>query len=69
MKLIEQVYRFLPLGTLVNNKVLVVHGGLSDTTDLELIKSLDRTKVNFFLQRNSFDGLVNKKVLLYLRLN
>lgn len=45
LKLIEQVYRFLPLGTLVNNKVLVVHGGLSDTTDLELIKSLDRTKV------------------------
>ncbi|XP_044729651.1 serine/threonine-protein phosphatase rdgC [Chrysoperla carnea] len=44
LKLIETVYRWLPLGTIVNNKVLVVHGGISDTTDLDLIKSLDRGK-------------------------
>ncbi|XP_077292785.1 retinal degeneration C [Arctopsyche grandis] len=43
-KLIEGVYRWLPLGTVVNNKVLVVHGGISDTTDLDLIRSLDRGK-------------------------
>lgn len=46
LKLIEGVYRWLPLGTVVNNKVLVVHGGISDTTDLDLIRSLDRGKVN-----------------------
>lgn len=45
LKLIEGVYRWLPLGTIVNNKVLIVHGGISDTTDLDLIKSLDRGKV------------------------
>lgn len=44
LKLIETVYRWLPLGTIVNNKVLIVHGGISDTTDLDLIKSLDRGK-------------------------
>ncbi|KAK4887062.1 hypothetical protein RN001_003333 [Aquatica leii] len=44
LKLIEGVYRWLPLGTIVNNKVLIVHGGISDTTDLDLIKSLDRGK-------------------------
>lgn len=40
------MYRWLPLGTIVNNRVLVVHGGVSDSTDLDLIRSLDRGKVN-----------------------
>lgn len=46
MKLIETVYRWLPLGTLVNNKVLIVHGGISDCTDIERLKSIDRHKVS-----------------------
>lgn len=45
LKLIDEVYRWLPLGTIVNNGVLVVHGGISDSTDLDLIRSLDRGKV------------------------
>lgn len=44
LKHIEGVYRWLPLGTIVNNRVLVVHGGISDSTDLDLIRSLDRGK-------------------------
>ncbi|CAG9819498.1 unnamed protein product [Phaedon cochleariae] len=44
LRLIEGVYRYLPLGTIVNNKVLIVHGGISDCTDLEMIRSLDRGK-------------------------
>lgn len=44
LKLIEDVYRWLPLGTLVNNKVLVVHGGISDNTDLDWVKNLSRSK-------------------------
>lgn len=46
LKLIEDVYRWLPLGTLVNNKVLVVHGGISDNTDLDWVKNLSRSKVS-----------------------
>lgn len=46
LKLIDEVYRWLPLGTIVNNGVLVVHGGISDSTDLDLIRSLDRGKVS-----------------------
>lgn len=34
------------MGTIVNNRVLVVHGGISDSTDLDLIKSMDRSKVS-----------------------
>lgn len=48
LKLIEEIYRWLPLGTIVNNRVFVVHGGISDTTDLDLLKSLDRGKVSTF---------------------
>nr|CAD7460299.1 unnamed protein product [Timema tahoe] len=44
LRLIECVYRWLPLGTVVNNKVLVVHGGISNITDLEWVRSLDRHK-------------------------
>ncbi|KAK9753514.1 Calcineurin-like phosphoesterase [Popillia japonica] len=50
LKMIEGVYRWLPLGTIVNNKVLIVHGGISDTTDLDLIKSLDRGKYTSLLR-------------------
>lgn len=48
LRLIEEVFRYLPLGTILNNKVLIVHGGISDTTDLEMIQLLDRSKVSFF---------------------
>lgn len=48
LKLIEEIYRWLPLGTIVNNRVFVVHGGISDTTDLDLLKSLDRGKVSIY---------------------
>nr|XP_022902059.1 serine/threonine-protein phosphatase rdgC-like [Onthophagus taurus] len=44
LRLIDEVYRWLPLGTIINNKILVVHGGISNTTDLELIKGLNRSK-------------------------
>ncbi|KAG7305375.1 hypothetical protein JYU34_009441 [Plutella xylostella] len=44
LKLIEGVYRWLPLGAVINNRVLVVHGGISDCTDLDVIRSLDREK-------------------------
>uniref|UniRef100_A0A1I8PJZ7 Serine/threonine-protein phosphatase n=1 Tax=Stomoxys calcitrans TaxID=35570 RepID=A0A1I8PJZ7_STOCA len=46
LRLIDEVYRWLPLGTVINSRVLVVHGGISDTTNLDLIKSLDRGKVS-----------------------
>lgn len=45
LMLIDEVYRWLPLGSLLNNRVLVVHGGFADSTDLEYIKTIDRGKV------------------------
>lgn len=45
LTLIDQVYRCLPLGTIIDGRVLVVHGGVSETTDLRLITDIDRHKV------------------------
>ncbi|KAG8223778.1 hypothetical protein J437_LFUL001498 [Ladona fulva] len=42
--LIERLYRWLPLGTLIDNKVFVVHGGISDVTDLTVIRKAERQK-------------------------
>ncbi|ODM91769.1 Serine/threonine-protein phosphatase rdgC [Orchesella cincta] len=44
LTLIDQVYRSLPLGTIIDGRVLVVHGGISETTDLKLITDIDRQK-------------------------
>lgn len=46
LQLIDQVFRSLPLGTIIDGRVLVVHGGISDTTDLARLTELDRHKVS-----------------------
>ncbi|XP_062964530.1 serine/threonine-protein phosphatase with EF-hands 2 [Cynocephalus volans] len=45
LRTLRDVFRWLPLATLVDEKVLILHGGVSDTTDLELLAKLDRHKV------------------------
>lgn len=57
LKLIDQVFRHLPLGTLINNKIFVVHGGISETTDLNLIASVRRSKVRALFLKFNFDLL------------
>ena len=46
LKMIDSVYRWIPLGTIIDKKVLVVHGGISDLTDLDCIKRIERQKVS-----------------------
>lgn len=45
LKILKDVFCWLPLATLVDEKVLILHGGVSDMTDLELLAKLDRHKV------------------------
>ncbi|NXC46079.1 PPE1 phosphatase, partial [Penelope pileata] len=42
---LQDLFSWLPLGTVINNKVLIVHGGISDTTDLNSLNLLERNKV------------------------
>ncbi|XP_036269214.1 serine/threonine-protein phosphatase with EF-hands 2 isoform X1 [Pipistrellus kuhlii] len=45
LKILQDVFCWLPLATLVDEKVLILHGGVSDMTDLELLSKLDRHKI------------------------
>lgn len=44
--MLEELYRWLPLATVIDQKVLVVHGGISDKTDIHFISKVNRGKVN-----------------------
>ncbi|XP_031455213.1 serine/threonine-protein phosphatase with EF-hands 1 isoform X1 [Phasianus colchicus] len=47
---LREIFSWLPLATVVNNKVLIVHGGISDTTDLDLLKLLERNKLKTLMK-------------------
>uniref|UniRef100_A0A8C5HPH4 Serine/threonine-protein phosphatase with EF-hands n=1 Tax=Gouania willdenowi TaxID=441366 RepID=A0A8C5HPH4_GOUWI len=42
LKLLQKIFSWLPLATVIDQKVLVLHGGISDTTDLSILTRLDR---------------------------
>nr|XP_055036972.1 serine/threonine-protein phosphatase with EF-hands 2-like [Misgurnus anguillicaudatus] len=42
LKLLQKIFSSLPLATVIDQKVLILHGGISDRTDLNLIAKLDR---------------------------
>ncbi|XP_008291973.1 serine/threonine-protein phosphatase with EF-hands 2 [Stegastes partitus] len=44
LKLLQKIFSWLPLATVIDNKVLIVHGGISDMTDLNVIARVDRHK-------------------------
>uniref|UniRef100_A0A671U8B7 Serine/threonine-protein phosphatase with EF-hands n=1 Tax=Sparus aurata TaxID=8175 RepID=A0A671U8B7_SPAAU len=45
LKLLQKIFSWLPLATVIDQKVLVLHGGISDVTDLSLLARLDRHNV------------------------
>uniref|UniRef100_A0AAY4ERF7 Serine/threonine-protein phosphatase with EF-hands n=1 Tax=Denticeps clupeoides TaxID=299321 RepID=A0AAY4ERF7_9TELE len=42
LKLLQKIYSWLPLASVIDQKVLILHGGISDTTDLDIIAKVDR---------------------------
>ncbi|XP_042634399.1 serine/threonine-protein phosphatase with EF-hands 2 [Cyprinus carpio] len=42
LKLLQKIFSWLPLATVIDQKVLILHGGISDKTDLNVIAKLDR---------------------------
>ncbi|XP_075706901.1 serine/threonine-protein phosphatase with EF-hands 1 [Rhinoderma darwinii] len=44
LHLLEDIYSQLPLATIIDSKVLILHGGIADTTDLDFLNSIERSK-------------------------
>ncbi|XP_072921167.1 serine/threonine-protein phosphatase with EF-hands 2 isoform X4 [Hemitrygon akajei] len=45
LKLLQSVFSWLPLATVIDEKVLIIHGGISETTDLNFLGKIDRHKI------------------------
>ncbi|XP_063161217.1 serine/threonine-protein phosphatase with EF-hands 1 [Candoia aspera] len=50
LHLLQDVYSWLPLATIIDNQVLILHGGISDTTDLNFLNSFHRNKLKSLLR-------------------
>ncbi|XP_031425927.1 serine/threonine-protein phosphatase with EF-hands 2 [Clupea harengus] len=50
LKLLQKIFSWLPLATVIDQRVLIVHGGISDTTDLALITRIDRHRYESVLR-------------------
>ncbi|KAL9851958.1 LOW QUALITY PROTEIN: serine/threonine-protein phosphatase with EF-hands 2 [Geothlypis trichas] len=44
LRMFQNVFCWLPLATLIDQKVLIIHGGISDTTDLDMLEKIQRNR-------------------------
>ncbi|XP_008063662.2 serine/threonine-protein phosphatase with EF-hands 1 [Carlito syrichta] len=49
LQILEELYTWLPIGTIIDDEVLVIHGGISESTDLNLLHRLERNKMRSVL--------------------
>ncbi|XP_035484134.2 serine/threonine-protein phosphatase with EF-hands 1 isoform X2 [Scophthalmus maximus] len=50
LKLFQDIFSLLPVATVIDGKILIVHGGISDQTDLDFLSSIERHKVKSALR-------------------
>ncbi|XP_072237379.1 serine/threonine-protein phosphatase with EF-hands 1 [Leuresthes tenuis] len=50
LQLFKDVFSLLPVATVIDGKILIVHGGISDQTDLDFLSTIERHKVKSALK-------------------
>ncbi|XP_068172636.1 serine/threonine-protein phosphatase with EF-hands 1 isoform X2 [Antennarius striatus] len=50
LQLFQDVFSLLPIATVIDGKILIVHGGISDQTDLDYLNTIERCKVKSALR-------------------
>ncbi|TNM90902.1 hypothetical protein fugu_003191 [Takifugu bimaculatus] len=50
LQLFQDVFSLLPIATIIDGKILIVHGGISDQTDLDFLSILERHKIKSALR-------------------
>lgn len=66
LKLFNILFKYLPLGSVIDDKILVVHGGISNKLDLEKIKAIPRHKFTSVLKPGGYYELKEKNDWEYL---
>ncbi|XP_054437173.1 serine/threonine-protein phosphatase with EF-hands 1 [Pteronotus mesoamericanus] len=49
LQFLEEVFAWLPIGTIIDEEILIVHGGISESTDLTLLNNIERNKLKSVL--------------------
>ncbi|XP_076417581.1 serine/threonine-protein phosphatase with EF-hands 1 isoform X3 [Peromyscus maniculatus bairdii] len=49
LQILEEVYTWLPIGTIIDDEILIIHGGVSESTDLNTLRCLQRNKMRSVL--------------------